>query len=228
MRKVLLFCLLLSQLTWALDRQPNSDFRARRQAAASKANGGAVLLFASNEAEGPNDLYGYRPDDNFFYLTGWSEPGAAVLIIGGANADDHSYTEILFLPNHNPSQEKWTGPKLGADNPDASKITGFDHVEVLDNLRSELVRLLPAKRAVIYTDVVSDGEISNSAAPLDWLKRANAFPVGASFQDVRPMLSLLRTFKDSGEIERIRHATDASIAAHFAAMRTVQARRHRA
>lgn len=222
MRKVLLVCLLLSQLTWALDRQSNSDFRMRRQSLASKATGGMVLLFASNEAEGPNDLYGYRPDDNFFYLSGWSEPGATLLIVGAADPKDHSYTEILFLPNHNPSQEKWTGPKLGADSPDAGKITGFDHVEVLDNLRSELVRLLPAKKATVYTDVVADGEISNSAAPLDWLKRANSFPVGVSFQDVRPMLASLRTYKDAGEIERIRHATDASIAAHFAAMRTVR------
>ena len=222
MRKVLLLCFLFSQLTWALDRQPNSDLRMRRQSLASKAGGGVVLLFAANEAEGPNDLYGYRPDDNFFYLSGWSEPGAALLIVGAANPEDHSYTEILFLPNHNPSQEKWTGPKLGADSSDAGQITGFDHVEVLDNLRSELVRLLPAKKATVYTDVVSDGEISNSAAPLDWLKRANAFPVGVSFQDVRPMLALLRTYKDAGEVERIRHATDASIAAHFAAMRTVK------
>jgi len=222
MRKVLLVCLLLSQLTWALDRQSNSDFRMRRQSLASKANGGVVLLFASNEAEGPNDLYGYRPDDNFFYLSGWSEPGATLLIVGAADPKDHSYTEILFLPNHNPSQEKWTGPKLGADSPDAGKITGFDHVEVLDNLRSELVRLLPAKKATVYTDVVADGEISNSAAPLDWLKRSNSFPVGVSFQDVRPMLASLRTYKGAGEIERIRHATDASIAAHFAAMRTVK------
>jgi Xaa-Pro aminopeptidase len=222
MRKVLLVCFLLSQLTWALDRQPNSDFRMRRQSLASKASGGVVLLFASNEAEGPNDLYGYRPDDNFFYLSGWSEPGAALLIVGAADPKDHSYTEILFLPNHNPSQEKWTGPKLGADSPDAGKLTGFDHVEVLDNLRSELVRLLPAKKATVYTDVVADGEVSNSAAPLDWLKRANSFPVGVSFQDVRPMLASLRTYKDAGEIERIRHATDASIAAHFAAMRTVR------
>jgi len=222
MRKVLLVCLLFSQITWALDRQPNSDFRMRRQSLASKATGGVVLLFASNEAEGPNDLYGYRPDDNFFYLSGWSEPGAALLIVGAADPKDHSYTEILFLPNHNPSQEKWTGPKLGADSPDAGKLTGFDHVEVLDNLRSELVRLLPAKKATVYTDVVADGEISNSAAPLDWLKRANSFPVGVSFQDVRPMLASLRTYKDAGEIERIRHATDASIAAHFAAMRTVR------
>jgi len=222
MRKVLLVCLLLSQLTWALDRQSNSDFRMRRQSLASKATGGMVLLFASNEAEGPNDLYGYRPDDNFFYLSGWSEPGAALLIVGAADPKDHSYTEILFLPNHNPSQEKWTGPKLGANSSDAGKITGFDHVEVLDNLRSELVRLLPAKKATVYTDVVADGEISNSAAPLDWLKRANSFPVGVSFQDVRPMLASLRTYKDAREIERIRHATDASIAAHFAAMRTVR------
>ena len=222
MRKVLLVCFLLFQLTWARDRQANADFRARRQSLASKANGGAVLLFASNEAEGPNDLYGYRPDDNFFYLSGWSEPGAALLIVGGTSADDHSYTEILFLPNHNPSQEKWTGPKLGADSPDAGKITGFDRIEVLDNLRSELVRLLPPKKATVYTDVVADDEISNSTAPLDWLKRANAFPVGMSFLDVRPMLAALRTFKDAGEIERIRHATNASIAAHLAAMRTVK------
>jgi Xaa-Pro aminopeptidase len=222
MRKALLFVFLLSQLTWALDRQPNSDFRLRRQSLASKANGAAVLLFASNEAEGPNDLYGYRPDDNFFYLSGWSEPGAALLIVGVANSNDHPYTEILFLPNHNPSQEKWTGPKLGADSPDVSKTTGFDHVEVLDSLRSELVRLLPSKRATIFTDVVADGEISNSTAPLDWLKRANAFPVGVSFQDARPMLASLRTYKDPGEIERIRHATDASITAHLAAIHTVK------
>jgi Xaa-Pro aminopeptidase len=222
MRKALLFVLLVSQLTWALDRQPNSDFRLRRQSLASKANGAVVLLFASNEAEGPNDLYGYRPDDNFFYLSGWSEPGAALLIVGVANSNDHPYMEILFLPNHNPSQEKWTGPKLGADSPDVGKITGFDHVEVLDSLRSELARLLPLKKATVLTDVVADDEISNSTAPFDWLKRANAFPVGVSFQDVRPMLTSLRTYKDSGEIERIRHATDASIAAHFAAMHTVK------
>jgi Xaa-Pro aminopeptidase len=224
MRKALLFfflfLFLFLQVTWALDRQPNSDYKVRRQALASKASGGVVLLFASNEAEGPNDLYGYRPDDDFFYLSGWAEPGAALLV--QAATTDHPYTEILFLPGHNLSQEKWTGPKLGADNPDAGKITGFDHVEVLDNLRSELVRILPAKRVTIYTDVVTGDETSNSVAPLDWLKRANAFPVGVSFQDIRPMLASLRTYKDAGEIERIRRATDASIAAHFAAMRTAK------
>lgn len=228
---VLLTQLALTQLGWTLDRQPNADYRARRQALASKTNGGVVLLFAPNEAEGPNDIYGYRPDDNFFYLSGWSEPGAALLIAPAtdapaADAKDKSaareYTEILFLPAHNYAQEKWTGPKLGPENPDASRITGFDHVEVLDNLRSELVRLLSRQTAIVFTDMPTSEKPANSAAPLEWLKRANAFPVRASFQDVRPPLASLRTYKDAGEIDRIRKATNASIAAHLAAMHTVK------
>jgi Xaa-Pro aminopeptidase len=223
MRKAaLLFCFLFCQLVSALDRQPNSDFRARRQALAAKINDGVVMLFASTEAAGPNDLYGYRPDDSFFYLSGWTEPGAALLLMPAGTSADHSYEEFLFLPSHNPSQEKWTGPKLGSENPDAGKITGFDHVESLDNLRLELVRLLPSRRVTMYTDIPAGEEISNSATPLEWLKRANAFPVGLSFQDVRPFVAALRLYKDAGEIERIRKATDASIAAHFAAMRTMK------
>jgi Xaa-Pro aminopeptidase len=219
MRKALLFFCLFGQLVLALDRQPNTNYRMRRQTLAARLNG-VVLLFAPNEAEGPNALYGYRPDDNFYYLSGWPEPGAALLISG--KTDGHPYSEILFLPQRNPSQEKWTGPKLGPENPGAAQITGFDRVEPLDNLRSELVRLLPTRDAVVFTDVPRPKEISNSEKPLDWLERANAFPVHISFQDVRPPLASLRTYKDGGEIELIRKATDASIAGHLAAMQAVK------
>ncbi|MBV9574512.1 MAG: aminopeptidase P N-terminal domain-containing protein [Acidobacteriales bacterium] len=216
----------ISQPLLSLDRQPNSDYQARRQKLAGKTDGGVVLLFASDEAEGPNDLYGYRPNDNFFYLSGWVEPGAALLIAPPTPQQSGSgarpYTEILFLPNRNPSQEKWTGVKLGPEDSQASAITGFARVEALDNLRSELVRLLPPQRASIYTDVPSPGEDSISAGPIEWLKRANAFPVGTGFHDVRPMLSSLRTFKDAGEIERIRKAANASVAAQLAAMHAMK------
>jgi Xaa-Pro aminopeptidase len=219
MRKLLFFFCVFIQLSKALDRQPNADYHARRQALASKIKNGVVLLFASNEAEGPNDLDGYRPDDNFFYLSGWAEPGAALLIAASTERGD---TEILFLPDHNPSQEKWTGPKLGPENPDAAKITGFDRIAALDNLRSELVRLLPAPKITVYTDIPDGEHASNFTSALDWLKRANSFPVYVSFQDVRPLLASRRTIKDAGEIERIRKATDASIAAHLAAMRAMK------
>ena len=47
MRKALLFCFLFCQLVSALDRQPNSDFRARRQALAAKINDGVVAAASS-------------------------------------------------------------------------------------------------------------------------------------------------------------------------------------
>lgn len=227
MRKlVLVLLLLLAQPGVALDRQPNADYRARREALASKTAGGVVLLFAPTESDGPDDLYGFRQSDDFFYLTGWKEPGAALLIVPAAPAKDQTparpYSEILFLPAHNVSQEKWTGPKLGPENPDATKVTGFDRVEVLDNLRAVLVGMFPRGRATVYTDVPAPGTNSISAAPLEWLKRANDFPLGSSYQDVRPPLATLRTYKDAGEIELIRKATNASIAAHLAAMHAMR------
>jgi Xaa-Pro aminopeptidase len=223
---VLLEILFLAHLALALERQPNADYRTRRQALASKTSGGVVLLFAPTEAEGPNAVYGYRPDSDFFYLSGWAEPGAALLISPAAEAKGKDparpYTEILFLPAHNYVEEKWTGPKLGPENPQATSITGFDHVEVLDNMREELVRILPQPRATIYTDVPGAGETSNSKTPMEWLSRANAFPLGLSQQDVRPLLASLRTYKDPGEVDLIRKAVNASVAAHLAAMHTMK------
>jgi hypothetical protein len=95
----------------ATERQNNADYHARRAALAKQMEGGTLVLFAPTEAEGPNNLYGFRQDDNFFYLTGWLEPGAALLI------NSNPYVEILFLAEHNVTQEKWTGPKLGPENP---------------------------------------------------------------------------------------------------------------
>jgi len=229
MRKLLLLAAVCSSfcpLSRALDRQPSSDYRARREKLAAKLDGGFALVFAPPEAEGPNDIYGYRPDDNFYYLTGWPEPGASLLVVSAREAKENSparpYTEILFLPSRNFSQERWTGPKLGPDDPKAAQLTGVDRVEALDNLRSELVKLLPPRGAKIYTDVPAAGETSNSTEPLSWLKNANAFPVGTSYADIRPHLESLRMVKDAGEVELVRKATNASIAAQFAAIRAIK------
>lgn len=115
--------------------------------------------------------------------------------------------------------EKFTGPKLGAENPDASKITGFDHVEEMGKLPDEVSKVIGGSRPLIYTDVAPPGEPTSTAEPLAFLKRTNAF---VSFQDVKPMLTSLRTFKDAGEAALIRKAVDASVAAHMAAMKAVK------
>jgi len=209
-------------LSFALERQPNSDYHARREALAKKV-GGVVVLFAATENDGPNDLYGFRQDDNFYYLTGLSEPGAALLIASAAEAKADTparpYSEILFLPPRNLTQEKWTGPKLGAENPEAPKMTGFDHVEDMGQLPNDVARYTTGARPLIYTDVASQGETSASSAPLAFLKRLNAY---LYFQDVKPMISSLRTTKGAGEVGLIRKAVDASVAAHFAAFKAVK------
>lgn len=212
---------------WSLERQPSSDYHARREALSKKTKGGAVLLFAPLEAEGPNAVYGFRQDDNFYYLSGWTEPGAALLIVPAAEASGDSkarpYTEILFLAANNKVEEKWTGPKLSATDPQAAKVTGFDRVEVMDKLRDELNSLLP-ERPTVYTDLSSYGHDSASSSGFDWLKRTNAFIPFASYQDVKPLVGALRTFKDEREIALIRKATDATVAAHMAAMKTIKPR----
>jgi Xaa-Pro aminopeptidase len=210
----------------ALDRQPSSDYHARREKLAAKLDGGVALVFAPPEAEGPNALYGYRPDDNFYYLTGWPEPGAALLVVSSLKAKGDAparpYSEILFLPNRNLSEEKWTGPKLGPDDPKAAQLTGVDKVQSLDSLRTQLVSLFPDHGVKIYTDVPIAGDDSNSTQPLAWLKTANAFPVGTSYADIRPLLASLRMIKDDGEVELVRKAVNASIAAQLAAIRAIK------
>ena len=210
----------------ALDRQPNADYRARRMALAQKMKDGVAILFAGTEAEGPNAVYGFRQDNNFFYLTGSTEPGAALIISSQVTGHDltpgRPYSEILFLPVHNVAQEKWTGPKLAADNPKAAAITGFDRVANLDQMPSELARILGSVSASVYADLGEDNGVSGSASSIEWLRRTNSFPLRTAMHDVKPLMAQLRVVKDQGEIDRIRHATNASMAAHMAALRMIK------
>lgn len=221
MRRSALFAtlLLLALPAIAFERQPNADYRARRVRLANEAKNGFVILFASTEAEGQNATRGFRQNESFYYLTGINEPGAGLVIAGAT--DKRPYTEILFLPQHNFAQEKWTGPKLAAGDAGAERITGFDRVVALDEMRNELVKILPTPTVSIYTDLSVDGT-TPSTTPLAWLSRANTFPNYVSFSDVKPMLDALRTIKDAGEIVLLRKSANATVEAHKAAMRTAK------
>lgn len=214
MRRLLCFVVFTVSLPlFAFQRQANADYRVRRERLAGKLDGQSiVLLFANSEAEGQNALGAFRQNDDFYYLTGWNEPGAAILIAPAK--DDRPYTEVLFLPAHNATQERWTGPKLGPENADAPQLTGFDHVEALDKMRDRLVALLPGATAAIYTDP--------AANPLEWLRRSNAFPNYTTYREAKTLVGELRVTKDAGELALIRKASDATVEAHKAAMRNAK------
>lgn len=228
MRRSLTLILLLAVALplGALERQPNQAYKARRQALAARLNNGVIVMFAPLEAEGPNAIYGFRQDNDFYYLTGLVEPGAALLIAaempGRAQNPPRPYTEILFLPERNVTQEKWTGPKLTAEDPRAREKTGFDLVKSLDDLRDELVRVMPQPAALVYSDLPDWDQESASVGGLQYQRRANAFPNYVSFGDVKPALAELRKVKDADEVKFIRHAVEATTEGLKSAMHAIR------
>jgi Xaa-Pro aminopeptidase len=85
----------------ALEKQPAAVYRARRAALAAKLHGSVAVLFAAEEPQ--LDFMPYRQNPDFYYLTGWNEPGAALLIVADSPQPPipRAYTEILFLPTRN-------------------------------------------------------------------------------------------------------------------------------
>ena len=205
---------------YALDRQSGADYHARREALAKTAGGVVVLLAPLEPME---SVYAFRQENNFYYLSGVTVPGAGLLIAPATEAQGdapaRAYTEILFLPPRNLRLEKYTGPKLGGDDPEAPKLTGFDRVEDMGKLPEEVTKVLANQRPVIYTELPAPGSAPASEDMLGFLRHSNAT---VFFQDVKPMLSSLRTVKDAGEIALLQKAVDASVAAHFAAMKAVR------
>lgn len=222
MRKAALFLLFLfvqSVSAKALDRQPGADYHARREALAKKA---AAVVVMVAPLEGFDSVYAFRQENNFYYLSGITVPGAALLIAPSVEAKGDTpastYAEILFLPPRNARLEKFEGARLGADDPDAPTLTGFDRVEEMGKLPEEVTKLLANERPVVYTDV-SSADTSASSDIFGFLKHSNAM---VFFQDVKPMIASLRTVKDAGEVALIRKAVDASVAAHLAAMKAIK------
>src|SRR5512135_3303770 len=158
-RKITLLLLVtVATAACALERQPNQTYRARREALANKANGAPIVVFAATEGDLTEALTGFRQDEDFWYLTGVNEPGAALLIVPALDAEavkamtanlppgrpatlkPRPYSEVLLLPQRNRAAERWTGPKIGPDDPEA-KNYGFDRVVAIDALRDELAKL---------------------------------------------------------------------------------------
>ena len=97
--------LLVAGNALALESVPKPEYRQRRIALSEKLGGAAALVFAGEEVS--PDFMPFRQDSDFYYLSGWNEPGAALLVIGpgpgtttrlGDLVPAHTYREILFLP----------------------------------------------------------------------------------------------------------------------------------
>jgi len=205
--------LILLFITFQLGAAVSPEFAERRAKWRKDNPDGILILFGAKESE---DLhYGFFQETNFYYLTGWEEPGAILVLTPEPSKDEPGLMErarqpreILFLPQRVPSQEKWTGRKLGPSDSEAAALTGFAKVLPAEQFESQLRALLE-----IYPGTYV---LPNDAATITRMA-----PLRATLDALIP-LAKLRMEKSPGEISAIQHATDASIEAHRAAWKMMK------
>ncbi|MGB9415841.1 MAG: Xaa-Pro peptidase family protein [Acidobacteriaceae bacterium] len=219
-RPATLFLLLLFGITgissttlFALERQPNAIYQARREALARELHSGVAVLFGNYEPA--LEYQDFRQDEDFYYLTGWNEPGAALIVADAVPARAGKpalpYREILLLPERNLRMELFTGIKLDAASPNATGTTGVREVRSIRDLPGIL-----SERGLRAVWTQLDSEPAKAALAFTQSSLGSGDTVAP--QDVRELTKTLRSSKDPGEIELLRKAAGASIKAQEAAI----------
>jgi len=228
---LLLAAVALAPALQALEKQPAAVYHARRVALAHKLHGGVAILFAAEEPL--LDFMPYRQDEDFYYLTGWNEPGAALIVFGDgqqgqalptgqSNIVSTPYTEILFLPTRDLRMEKYTGVKLDAATPGAAATAGVDAVEPLTEMAATLNSLIDADRRKAFN--LWSQPLAPQAKDLIGYTAATLGLDADRFapHDVTDLAAQLRVVKDAGEIDLLTKASTASIAAQRVMMLAVK------
>ena len=189
-------------------------FGQRREVAASLLNGGVMLLPSAPKLYRSRDTqHRYRPDNELYYLTGVTEPGALALIRGG-----ESPLFVLFVTQREPGAELWTGPIMGPDS--AKERFEADECYAMSELHDLLPGLLKEGDWIHYRyrARVNDGlELYVKHALEDTRStgaRSGSGPRGVV--DPGRILDELRLKKEECEIKRLRIAAQVSVAGNRA------------
>jgi Xaa-Pro aminopeptidase len=183
----------------AVENIQPSEYRQRRakvreQLAKEK---GLLVLYGSTEDERGDLRSRYFQEANFYYLTGWTEPGARLLL----TATD----EFLFLPARNEIKERYTGRKLAPSDKNAVDATGL--ANVLNTNKFELTLFNKLETAEKIFAILN----LNKQSPLRRLTGTRPIESAA------PLIFPLRQIKSPAELTLLQHAADVSAAAHKAA-----------
>ena len=195
------FLMLVTTLALGVQLEPLEQYQARRQQLASELNGAIVLYAAAAE-----DLVQYQQEDNFYYLTGFTEPDSILLL----DATGDELREFLFIPARDLNEERWTGVKLGPGM-EAATQTGFMTVEELDRFEDRLGAVLEDSNTLFtLTDTAPD------------LSRLRELAPRANFEDVRPAIAAMRQVKAPTEISLLEKAIEITMSAHQAAASAIR------
>lgn len=176
----------------------------------------AILPAAPIRMRNRDVEYQYRPDSDFFYLTGFEEPEAVMVLVPGREHGEY----ILFCRENDPVMETWNGPRAGQDG--AIEEYGADDSFPIDDIDDILPGLLENKSRVFYTMGIHkdfDSRLIGWVNRLREQTRAGIHTPG-EFVAIEHHLHDMRLYKSSYEVTRMRKAAKISAKAHIRAMQT--------
>ncbi len=266
MRKLmpLLLLLILSvatpQITPEIFRQPRflrdqSRLPAgRREAVQAQLGPGErmILLTKAVTIRNGDVEHEFRPDSDFWYLTGFGEPGAALVLTGedvrfSLGDRDYAGREFLFLRKRDPARERWTGMRLGVER--APETLLIDQALSIDTF-AEVLPFLMQGADTIYINL-SRGDLERpltalAEATLQWVPRKRgAFSIAEAVQrfrirlkaharGIRPpswkvayesageIIHPMRMYKSAEELELLQRAVDITGKGLAAAMQRIE------
>ncbi len=178
-------------------------------------DGVAVLSTATMQTRSNDTEYPFRPNSDFYYLTGFDEDNCIVIL---SRKGDQSKT-VLFVQEKVPEMELWTGKRLGVEA--AKKHFNVDEVHSVDDYE-ELLKELLKEQSLLYFDLFSDDanytKLKTAARKMLHTRGVTRSP--RTFSDITKLTQQMRLHKSVEEIGLIREALSITAQAHHHAMKT--------
>ena len=197
--------------------------RARRAA--------GVFPTATHKIRNHDAEYRFRPDSDFWWLTGFAEPDAVLVLLPGLDGPGSNATNgqnarprsILFLRDTDREREIWSGRRLGVAAAPAK--LGFDEARPIEKLWTDLPELLRNHESIVWRTGLDEARDRNMLATVAKLRAAARGLVVPPLEllDTAAFTHELRLFKTDAEIATMRAAAAITREAHVLAMKKAKA-----
>jgi len=201
-----------------------AEYAGRRQQLMEMAGDDAILVLpaASERVRSLDTHYPFRQDSDFWYLSGFPEPDAVLVLIPGRRHGE----VILFCRERDAEREAWDGARAGQEG--AVAQYGMDDAYPIDDLDDILPGLLEG-RSRVYYHFGRDAEFDLKL--IGWVNRVRSqVRHGAQppheFLELGHLLHEQRLFKSDAEIALMQRAADITVQAHRAAMHAARPGTH--
>lgn len=194
-----------------------SEFSRRRKQLMRITGEGSVTIIPAAPVRIRNgDVdYPYRQDSDFYYLTGFAEPAAVLVLVPGREGGE----SVMFCRERDPARETWDGPMAGLEG--VRELHGMDDAYPIADIDDILPNLIDGAERLYYT-IGRDREFDQHV--LSWVKLVKAQARHGArapdeFISLEHHLHEMRLFKTRAEVSSMNRAAKIAAEAHLRAMR---------